>query len=148
MFLFYVGNVKAMENMKKNKLELIFNVKPISKDNYRAAVPIKKGNKYICIPRLDDYYKEYEDCLAQEAIEQMEIQGIKNIIEDEIFVEKLVFYFNRKPTQMDFFNFGKSLFDSLNGIVYKDDSQIQGFNGMGWKTKDKENPRIELTIRW
>lgn len=131
-----------------NKLELVLNVKPISKDNYRAAVPVKKQGKYICIPRLDDYYKEYEDCIAQEVIEQMEMQGIQNIIESDIWIEKLVFYFDRKPTRMDFFNFGKSLFDSLNGIVYKDDSQIQGFKGEGWKTKDKGKPRIELVIRW
>lgn len=44
----------------------------------------------------------------------------------------------------DIDNFNKLVFDSLSGIVYEDDSQIQHLTIA--KLYDKTNPRIELSI--
>lgn len=130
------------------KVSFIFRIKPISKDNYKMSVAVKKGTKYICIPRLADFYTLYEEALSMDALEQMKLQNVSRIESREIWVTKLNFFFDREPTTADFFNFGKSLFDSLNKIVYNDDNQIIGFLGVGKKMKDKENPRIELELAW
>lgn len=131
------------------KVSFTFLMKPISKDNYKSSVPIKKNGKFICVPRLADYYKQYEIALAEDAENQMLNQGVATIGKTkQIWVTKLNLFFDREPTTSDFFNFGKSLFDSLNGVVYEDDSQIIGFMGVGKKMKDKESPRIELELSW
>jgi len=38
----------------------------------------------------------------------------------------------------------KSLFDALTGILYDDDSQIEEMHV--WNKKDKDDPRVELTV--
>ncbi len=55
----------------------------------------------------------------------------------------------------DFFNRNKALWDSLIGIAYLDDRQIQGVmpggEGYCWGPTSHENPRVELTLvgeRW
>lgn len=132
----------------KKTLELIFLGRPESKDNHRPAVPVKKNGTMICLPRLSQIYYEYEQKIKEQALEQLYIKGIKDPISTPIIIEKLNIYFDRKPTTNDFFNYGKSLFDALNQVVYNDDSQIIGFKGEGRKLYDKENPRFELTLSW
>ena len=44
----------------------------------------------------------------------------------------------------DFDNLAKAICDALNGIVYKDDSQIISCHVE--KHTDKENPRVEVTV--
>lgn len=44
----------------------------------------------------------------------------------------------------DIDNYNKILLDSMSGLVYQDDSQIQSL--LIIKNKDKKNPRIEIII--
>lgn len=44
----------------------------------------------------------------------------------------------------DIDNYGKLLWDSMSGIIYEDDSQIQSM--LVLKNYDKKNPRIEVEI--
>lgn len=53
------------------------------------------------------------------------------------------FYFKtRRKSDMD--NFAKLLLDSMSGIVYEDDGQINELTFI--RDYNKENPRIEVTI--
>lgn len=59
----------------------------------------------------------------------------------------LVFYRKFAPTSRsygDFDNLAKAICDALNGIVYKDDSQIVRCKIE--KRQDKENPRVEISV--
>lgn len=60
-------------------------------------------------------------------------------------VELTVELFFKTKRKSDVDNFSKILLDSLSGIVYEDDVQIQKLATT--KNYDKENPRIEVTIK-
>ena len=53
-----------------------------------------------------------------------------------------LFFANMRVHDID--NYGKILLDSLTGIVWDDDKQIQSMTVSKWI--DKGNPRIEITI--
>lgn len=60
---------------------------------------------------------------------------------------KVKFYRKLKPTSKNFGdcdNLLKGLFDGMNGIVFKDDSQI--VKAIAEKLQDKEKPRCEVEI--
>lgn len=118
-------------------ISFTFNITPKSKDNVKAFN--KSGRAY-----LPKEYQQYEEDLSLMALMQMRECGFEKPIDKDLFVTKLNFYFPYKPTNVDFFNFTKSIFDALQGIVYKNDNQILGFIGTGGKLYDKENPRIEI----
>ena len=61
----------------------------------------------------------------------------------EVVKVKIDLFFQRK-NKHDIDNYGKVLLDSLTGIVWEDDSQIQEMTVSKWL--DKEAPRIEITI--
>jgi Holliday junction resolvase RusA-like endonuclease len=54
-----------------------------------------------------------------------------------------VYHDSKRKNDID--NFNKILFDSLTGIVWVDDQQVQELTLS--KRYDKDNPRIELTIK-
>lgn len=56
---------------------------------------------------------------------------------------KIDLYFGRKGKH-DIDNYNKILLDSLTGIAYEDDSQIERLHIR--KFYDKENPRIEIEV--
>lgn len=61
---------------------------------------------------------------------------------DDIEIEIRLYFHNKLRRDVD--NWGKILLDSLTGIVWKDDSQIQRMTVI--KGFDKLNPRIEIDI--
>lgn len=61
----------------------------------------------------------------------------------EVIKVKIELFFKKKGKH-DIDNFGKILLDSLSGIVWDDDSQIQEMTVSKWL--DKGTPRIEITI--
>ena len=61
---------------------------------------------------------------------------------------KVKFYRKLNPTTRqygDIDNLLKGLFDGMNGIIFKDDSQIVSV--IAEKYRDKENPRCEVELR-
>jgi crossover junction endodeoxyribonuclease RusA len=85
-----------------------------------------------------DAKKSYQD-LAKIQYSRQGGLTLKNDL--EIFVD--VFFHDR--TRRDLDNYFKVVIDSLTGIVWMDDVQIQKITGQ--KKFDKENPRIEIIIK-
>ncbi len=63
-------------------------------------------------------------------------------IEADVNVKIEIFFGTKRKCDWD--NFHKLSMDALTGIVWVDDSQIQG--AMVKKNYDKDNPRIEIEI--
>ena len=60
-------------------------------------------------------------------------------------VTKCHVYF--KGPEPDVHGCQESIADALQGILWEDDGQIQGWDNVR-KYHDKENPRVELTMQW
>jgi Holliday junction resolvase RusA-like endonuclease len=73
---------------------------------------------------------------------QSKLQWANKLILDDVSVEIKLYFGTKRKCDID--NFGKLLFDSLTGIVWEDDSQIQKM--IVEKHYDKINPRIEIKI--
>lgn len=64
-------------------------------------------------------------------------------LETDLIMSIILFFDNHRRNDWD--NFHKLSMDSLSGIVYVDDSQIQA--ALVMKQYDKHNPRIEILIK-
>lgn len=73
---------------------------------------------------------------------QAKSQWKENILKDNLIIEINLYFGTKRKCDID--NFGKLLLDSLTGIIWEDDSQIQKM--IVEKHYDKENPRIEINI--
>ena len=71
-------------------------------------------------------------------------QQYKGLIHTNPLKVKMKLYM-KTHRKSDIDNFNKITFDSLTGLIWEDDSQIEDLNIQ--KFVDKENPRIELEIR-
>lgn len=60
----------------------------------------------------------------------------------EIDLRVELFFGDERKRDID--NYNKILLDSMSGIIFEDDSQIQSL--LVVKNKDKANPRIEISI--
>lgn len=97
------------------------------------------GNGRAYQPKRIIDYKKIVQLAARSAMRD-------KIIFDKCVDIELKFYRKFSPTSRnygDFDNLAKSICDALNGIVYKDDSQI--VRCVIEKRQDKENPRVEIT---
>jgi len=133
------------------KLRLIIFIKPLSKDNVKATTVIRKGDKLVAVNYLPEYYKQYEESIRNQVREITECMNLTDLpIKTPITITRLDIYFdeNKSYLKADYFNYTKSLFDALNNFLWKDDSQITGFNGTGKKFLDENNPRFELEIEY
>lgn len=82
--------------------------------------------------------KQLKESYIQQAKEQYKLLPIKGDIEIEVTI-----YFDTKR-KADWDNFHKVSMDSLTGIIWEDDSQIQ--RAHVFKDYDKANPRLEITV--
>ena len=73
---------------------------------------------------------------------QVKEQYKGQIIEDDLVANILLYFKDNRRRDWD--NWHKISMDSLEGIVYKDDSQIQ--EAHIFKEIDKDNPRIEIIL--
>lgn len=93
-----------------------YDIEPITKDNIKI---INKNGKYF----LPTKYKKYE-----EQIKWLTLQQIKQRYPDfKLFTKPVsisVEFTFKDNRRRDVLNYTKSFFDSLTGIIYKDDSQI------------------------
>ena len=73
---------------------------------------------------------------------QAKSQWKNKVLDCDLAIGVKLYFGTKRRSDID--NFNKLLLDSLTGIVYKDDSQIQHIEIT--KFYDKELPRIEITI--
>lgn len=104
--------------------------KPMSKSNsYRMG----KGKYYV--PKAQ---KDYEAKVLDAAKQSY----LGDALEGEIEMEIRLFFPDKR--RRDAQNYTKSICDALNGVVYKDDSQIVRITIT--KTLDRDKPRAEVMI--
>lgn len=77
------------------------------------------NNRYYRNFSLKKQYKEFKECLSWEA--KIQMQG-KYAFKCPIRCEIYILYKGRNP---DIDNYLKPILDSMNGIVYEDDKQIE-----------------------
>ena len=70
-------------------------------------------------------------------------QWRQNILEDDLEVTVKLYFGDKRKRDID--NFNKLWMDALEGVVYQNDAQIKRL--LISKNYDKENPRIEVTIK-
>jgi Holliday junction resolvase RusA-like endonuclease len=74
---------------------------------------------------------------------QIMAQYTSTPLKTPLWAEMRLWHGTKRKTDID--NFNKLVFDSLSGLVYVDDSQIQQLDII--KGYDKENPRVEIIIK-
>jgi Holliday junction resolvase RusA-like endonuclease len=118
-------------------MRLVFDGEPRSKAN---AGKVWRGQY-----RQPSWVRRFEDGIRLRALVQCQALGYR---EFPVFAGGVRvtyrFYFKRNPTNRDLDNMRKSVNDALQGIVYKNDSQI--WADAGEKFHDKDNPRIEMEV--
>lgn len=76
-------------------------------------------------------------------VEQASAQYKKKPVGYAIEVQVILYFGDKRRRDWD--NYHKLSFDSLSGIVWEDDTQVQ--KAVVYKDYDKDNPRIEIIIR-
>jgi Holliday junction resolvase RusA-like endonuclease len=112
-------------------IKLTFLGRPISKDNCK----IRNKRGYYFLPAK---YKQYEEDIQKQFNKQRPVgfQMYQNAVSMRVWV-----YFEDNRC-LDLQNAPKSIFDALNGLLYKDDKQVSELHI--FKCFDKEQPRIVI----
>ena len=144
--------------MDKKTYELVFDGKPVAKARPRFC---RRGN-YVGTYKLSDEQK-LEDLYKCSALLQLKEQGLRTPIKKGVAVKlsmEFVFEFpkscsKKKRTELigrphtikpDFDNLEKFYKDTLNGILYEDDSQIARIGDSGKTWGEKAGTRITVEI--
>mgnify|MGYP003149638683 CR=1 FL=1 len=116
-------------------------MKIILKGNPKSTNMIYKS---VCRGSFPSVYMTEEGKAIKEAYQwEAKTQWNRPTFDGNLEVKiKLFFKTNRKH---DIDNYNKLVLDAMNGIVYRDDSQINKLTIE--KYKDKEDPRIEIYIK-
>jgi len=116
-------------------MKIILKGNPLSTQHiYRSACRGRFPTRYMI--------KQGKERKAQYQLEARE-QYNGEIILVDVFVEMTLFFKTRRKRDPD--NYGKLELDSLEGIVYENDCQIQKL--LTIREYSKENPRTELEIK-
>jgi len=108
--------------------------------------PLSTNNIYrsVCRGRFPTVYMSPQGKALKESYQwQAKMLHKGKPLEGDLEISIVIFQKTKRKTDWD--NFNKIVMDSLSGIVWVDDSQIQVAHVE--KAYDKENPRIELTIK-
>lgn len=101
--------------------------------------------KYTCRGRFANMYMSAKGKeVKRNYQEQVAKQYTGRPLEGAVVVSARFFFGTRRKCDLD--NFNKLMADSLTGIVWVDDSQIEELHL--YKDFDKDNPRIELTLEF
>ena len=100
--------------------------------------------RYTCRGRFASCYmlkkgKELKKHYQEEVREQYK----EKITEGDCELDIILFFGDHRKRDVD--NFNKLVLDSLQGIVFKDDSQIQKLTIA--KNYSKENPRVDILLK-
>lgn len=114
----------------------------------------KKGQTVLYDPKESKDYKVYVSLIAQH-------YAPKKLIEEPLSVQMKIYRgipksmakkdkaaalagLNRPITKPDNSNYAKGIEDALNGVIYKDDSQIVDLSVSKYYS---DNPRVEISIK-
>lgn len=99
--------------------------------------------KYTCVGGSPRGYMS-ADCkaLKEDYFWQAKSQWKHPLITEPVSIDVTLYFKTRRTHDID--NYGKLLLDSLTGIVWEDDGQVEEMRVR--KTYSKENPRIEINI--
>src|SRR3990167_11054997 len=99
--------------------------------------------KSHCKFGFPQYYMSKEGKALKESYQwEAKSQMKGKIIKGDVGIEIDLYFGDKRVHDID--NYGKILLDSLTGIVWEDDKQIQKM--LVTKNYSKENPRIEIII--
>lgn len=99
--------------------------------------------KSVCMGKFPRVYMSHTGKALKESYQlQAMSQWKQGVLTCNLKLEVSLFFDTKGKHDID--NYGKLLYDSLQGIVYFDDSQIQEAHVK--KFIDVENPRIEVTV--
>ena len=115
------------------RVSFTYEGEPISKSN---ALKRGKGKHVYKDAKFDTYEKSLRVAAAAAMFTDPPFEGPCTVY--------LRYYFGSYRLK-DLTNMPKTTCDALNGIVYKDDSQI--VNAQLEKRYDKENPRVEIVVQ-
>lgn len=122
----------------------------MKKENYKRiilkGVPQSTNNLYKanCISGFPRIYMTADGKAMKESYQyQAKVQWTGKILKGDLEIE-IDLYFKDKRRR-DYDNYGKVLGDSLEGIIFEDDKQIQ--KATVTKNIDRKNPRIEIEIK-
>ena len=115
-------------------MTFVFLGDPLSKDNFKGF------NRYSGRPYLSQKFKSYES--------NIQLQILSQLPKDfQLLTQKLIVtlkVFLAKGRRMDAGNAPKSCLDACNGIIWKDDSQIQDLRVLMFYRDP--NPRVEMEV--
>jgi len=123
-------------------INLVIRGKPLTKSNSKA---FSMRNKRAYKPKK---YKTFEKDVALQVKREMKKVGLTAPVTSEMGLWKFYLYFKTKRKR-DLFNYGKSYFDAMNGVLYEDDSQIYLRDCSSKIFVDKHcEPRAEIVFIW
>jgi Holliday junction resolvase RusA-like endonuclease len=122
-----------MARQAGKQIEIVFAGDPLTKSNDHKFF---RGKVYI--PKR---IQNYEDNLGEHAKKCMRAQRVSLF---KGLVKITIVYFYKTKRRKDLQNLPKTTCDALNGIVYKDDSQIHEMHL--YKHLDRKNPRVCILI--
>lgn len=121
--------------VKNNWKTIILSGNPISTQTIYKSTTINGYNRTYMTRQGRDRKDQYKW--------EAKSQWGRPILEGD--VEVCIRLFFKDKRRRDYDNYGKLLNDSLEGVVFIDDKQIQ--RAVIEKHLDKENPRIEVSVR-
>jgi len=133
-----------MNEEKKLLVKLVVEGEPLSPvNNYQAGlIGGKRGSKAKAIMFMPKRHKDYKNNFVEEIKKQIPQELMDSPSEKDIFINAHFYMGTRR--RKDLPNMGKLEYDALNGLVYRDDSQIVSINSR--KTIRDPRPRVELEI--
>lgn len=112
---------------------------PVSVNQMWRSGVTNSGRPYTYMPEGAKDLKDAWQLQAQLQFKKMN----GDIIESDTVHVSIAFFFKSK-LRRDVDNYVKVVLDTLTGIVYHDDKQIQSIAAT--KAHDRDNPRIEIEI--
>ena len=112
---------------------------------------ILKGNplstqhiyKVTCRGKFGTIYMSKDGKDRKESyIEQAKEQYKGKVLAEELKIKTILYFGDKRKRDHD--NYGKLVYDSLEGVVYENDKQIKDSRTI--LDYDKENPRTEISI--
>jgi Holliday junction resolvase RusA-like endonuclease len=122
-----------MAKRKPWRVEFVFPGEPLTKSN---AHKFYRGRVYI--PKKIRDYEAALKAFAKKIMKKEKKRPTKKLVKI-----KIVYYYGTKRRK-DLLNLPKTSCDSLNGVVYKDDSQIH--QATIRKKLDRKNPRVHIVV--